>query len=126
MNINAKISLYKPFENGKPNVPVNEITIEQFCGAVMQDQYVCDQITAIRNEPNEEKQKELKRHLPTVTISGTFTQAKNDCLLQHSGFICLDVDQKENPRVRSFEGLRNEMESMPQVLFAALSVRVTA
>ena len=123
MNINAKISLYKPFESGKPNVPVNQITIENFCGAVMHDQYVCDQITAIRNEPNEDKQKELKRHLPTVTISGTFTQAKNDCLLQHSGFICLDVDQKENPRVRSFEGLRNEMESMPQVLFAALSVR---
>lgn len=122
MNINAKISLYKPFKKGEPNLPVNEITIEEFCGAVMQDQYVCDQITAIRNEANENKRTKLKRGLPTVTISGTFTQAKNNCLKQHSGFICLDFDGKHNTSVRCWDGLRNELEKVPQILFAALSV----
>lgn len=35
---------------------------------------------------------ELKRQLPAVLWSGTFTQRANDKLVQHSGLICADLD----------------------------------
>jgi hypothetical protein len=35
---------------------------------------------------------ELKKQLPAVLWSGTFTKRKNDALVKHSGLICADLD----------------------------------
>src|SRR6266480_4350066 len=35
---------------------------------------------------------ELKKQLPAVLWSGTFTERKNDALVKHSGLICADLD----------------------------------
>lgn len=46
----------------------------------------------LRNELSEERQKDIKSGLPSVTFSGTFESREDDKILQHSGFICLDFD----------------------------------
>jgi hypothetical protein len=45
---------------------------------------------------------ELKKHLPAVMWSGTFSERANGKLVQHSGLICADLDSlgAELPRVR--------------------------
>lgn len=121
MNTNAKISLFKPFEKGKPQIPVCEMTIHQFYENSIDSDYI-DEIAALRAEQDEDRRTNLKRKLPAVTISGTFSRAFNRDIVEHSGFICLDFDGKHNPSVKSWEGLRNEMGKVPQVLLAALSV----
>ena len=35
---------------------------------------------------------ELKKHLPAVMWSGTFTKRANNALIEHSGLICADLD----------------------------------
>ena len=35
---------------------------------------------------------ELKKQLPAVLWSGTFSKRANDALLQHSGLLCADID----------------------------------
>jgi VirE N-terminal domain len=36
---------------------------------------------------------EAKKQLPAVLFSGTFSQRRSGCLVQHSGFLCADLDE---------------------------------
>lgn len=49
-------------------------------------------IEAIRAEPDKKKRTELKKKLPVVTVSGTFSERKATGLLEHSNYICMDFD----------------------------------
>ncbi len=62
----------------------------------LKDDFFKPIVTAIRNEPDKEKRGLLKKKLYSITFSGTFEQRKKECLIQHSGFICIDVDNVEN------------------------------
>lgn len=51
-------------------------------------------ITQLRNLPNQDQEKELKKQLPLICWSGTFLKrTDNDCI-KHSGLICLDFDDE--------------------------------
>lgn len=50
-------------------------------------------IEKIRSESDDNKRKSLKELLPAVTISGTFSERKNACLLRHSHYLCMDFDK---------------------------------
>ncbi len=50
------------------------------------------QVVIVRNEPNEDKQKDLKAKLPSITFSGIFKVREDEYIKTHSGFICLDFD----------------------------------
>lgn len=53
----------------------------------------------IRNTIDKEKRQTLKSNLPAVLFSGKFSsERKDDCLIEHSGFIVLDLDNIENLR----------------------------
>ena len=69
------------------------------------DRRLCQQVAQIRNRfecelalfPGDIKRAkeaigELKKQLPAVLLSGTFTRRANDALLQHSGLLCADLD----------------------------------
>jgi hypothetical protein len=122
MDTQSKISLFPPFRMGKSNIPKAAITIEDFCGNVIDEEYR-DKITQIRKEQNPLKQKELKSNLPTVTISGLFSQAKNECLIKHSGFIAIDIDGQDNPKISDWSAFRDTLGTWNEILFCALSVR---
>jgi hypothetical protein len=99
-------------------VPFTDIHLRDFYYAVMCGEYE-DEIKEIRANPD--KSKELKRMLPGVTISGQFRERNVQCLIQHSGRICIDIDGKENPHLSNWAEVRNTIGSWKEVEFAALS-----
>lgn len=54
------------------------------------------QILSIREQLDKERADNLKKNLPSVCFSGKFTERKDDCLVEHSGFIVLDFDNVED------------------------------
>ena len=118
MNIEAKISL---FANYMSPIPCHLITVEEFCGSVIESEYK-KEIKAIRSEPDKAKRDKIKAQLPCVTISGTFSKRAKVDLIQHSGFIALDFDSKENQTITDWCALRDTVGGFENVLFSALSV----
>lgn len=68
-----------------------------------------------------EKYKELKNQLPCATISGTFSVRKNDALIEHSGYICIDIDGKDNPEIKDYNKLRENFKNILNISYASLS-----
>lgn len=78
-------------------------------------------IDAIRNATNSEEQKRLKSQLPAVTVSGTFSRRKADCLETPTNLICIDIDGKDNPTVSNISDLKAKIREMPSVIYCGLS-----
>ncbi len=51
-----------------------------------------DQVLQVRAISDKKRRDALKKSLPGVTFSGLFSKRKDDCLIQHSGVICIDLD----------------------------------
>jgi hypothetical protein len=49
-------------------------------------------VSKIRKEKDKSARNELKKELPAICFSGTFSKRSDDALLVHSGIICLDFD----------------------------------
>ena len=49
-------------------------------------------ISSIRKEKDKTKRNELKKDLPAICFSGTFSKRSDDAIIDHSGLICLDFD----------------------------------
>ena len=97
-----------------------ETTLRKF---LFCDQYK-EQIRHIRAITDEDLQKSLKAKLPLATISGTFAPTrKAENLVAHSNLLCIDIDKKDNMDVEWFDELKNEWRNIPQILYAAHSVR---
>ena len=112
----TKISYYSNVED---NVGT-EISLRDF---LFCDKYK-EQIEHIRSIKDEEQQKSLKKQLPLATISGTFAPTrKAENLVSHSNLLCVDIDKKDNMSVPCFDNLKNEWHNIPQILYAAHSVR---
>ena len=118
MNINANISVFRSVTDA---TPAGSISVGNFCGNVQRCDYSTE-IAAIRAEPDKWQRNQLKKQLPCVTISGTFTQRGNQFLIQHSGFIALDFDASDNPTVTDWPTFRDTLGTWSEVLFSALSV----
>jgi hypothetical protein len=58
-----------------------------------------------------------KEALPACKYSGTFRQAGNEYLLQHSGYICVDIDKLGDEAA----AVRNRLAADPHCLFAFVS-----
>jgi len=84
----SKISI---FPNARATTPESTIDIAEFLTAVKFGKWRT-QIELIRSEPDKEKRSQLKTELQAVTASGVFSKRNQDSLLQHSGFICIDLD----------------------------------
>lgn len=81
------------------------------------------EIMKLREIANKDERNVIKRTLPQATISGVFspTRAKNN-LSQHSGLICVDIDAKDNPEIKDWERLKQDLSVLPQIAYCALSV----
>ena len=78
-------------EKGKAHISDEKITIYDFLNLVKYGKYKT-QIEQIRTEEDKKKRDILKRKLHAVTVSGTFIERKEESLIQHSGFIQIDID----------------------------------
>lgn len=95
------------FKNNKTEKPEKELTLQQFLTDIKSKWKL--QVEKLR----ETQSKKLKDSLPAVTISGTFkTRAANFDLskkiIAHSGFICIDIDSKDNPRMSTSHVIDHE------------------
>lgn len=118
MNVNNQISLFRSYYD---TTPWASISILDFASNVI----ICDyeaEITELRKAEDKETRDEIKAKLPAVTVSGVFSERKNDGLIKHSGFICVDFDEKKNPHVSDWTEARDNIGSLAEVLFCALSV----
>lgn len=87
-----KISIFTPAFNKTPS---ETITIPDFVTAILYGRWK-DEVEAVRNEPEPELRKRAKQRVTGVTISGTFSERKESNLIEHSGFICIDIDGYTN------------------------------
>ena len=49
-------------------------------------------VMKIRSENSKSTRNELKKELPAICFSGTFSQRRDDAMIEHSGLLCLDFD----------------------------------
>ena len=56
-------------------------------------------VKGIRKESDKKTRNEIKKNLPAICFSGTFTNRKDSSLIEHSGFICLDFDGYEKKKI---------------------------
>ena len=59
-----------------------------------------DEVLKYRNLPEGEDRASFKRKLPAISPSGKFAERKADALEAHSGVLCIDLDQKDNPEMQ--------------------------
>lgn len=79
-------------------------------------------ILDLRAETDDARRKAIKLSLPMATVSGVFSPSrKAEHLQAHSGYICLDIDGKDNPEVKLTK-VREVLCSRPEVAYAGLSV----
>lgn len=84
----TNISLYPHIKEAKKST---DIPVDIFLDEVRRGKWE-DQVTAIRIMKDPEQKKRAKERLPYVTMSGKFSERKISGLVQHSGFLCMDID----------------------------------
>lgn len=90
---NFEISVWKDIYDSKYDENRRVITIPEFFEIIRGNgnEYRVI-IERIREETDKERRSELKKLLPSVTVSGTFRERRLNALIKHSGFICIDFD----------------------------------
>ena len=91
------------FKNAFTDIPDGGFNLEQFIDHIKNGTWA----TVVKKvRDSGDNYKKLKAKLPAVTISGEFkTRSKklslDKRLKAHTGLICLDIDKKDNPRMRT-------------------------
>lgn len=82
-----------------------------------------DRVEAIRTMSDADMRAKKKKQLPGFTPSGLFSERKAKGLIHHSGYICLDVDGKENPKITDWQRFVHDVGNRyPFIAYAGLSV----
>jgi len=68
------------------------------------------------------EQKKQKNDAPAVTVSGTFANRSISGLKQHSGYLCLDFDKKDNPQFAGASEMKAAVCRDKHVYAAAVSI----
>jgi hypothetical protein len=67
----------------------------RLCSAYIHTQLV-EKTAELRRLTDQKEQQEFKKTFPYVTFGGTFTSRANDKLIDHSGYLCIDLDHIED------------------------------
>ncbi len=100
------------------NIPMGTVSLSE---VVFSTRYEAE-VVCVRRERDPARRRELKSRLPAITPSGVFSKRYADGLVRHSGFICLDLDGKDNPRVGDWEALKSSLADLQGLWYAGLSV----
>lgn len=89
-----KISLFKSCKDTKPYGDVDFTTfLDNIKGGTWQDI-----VLKYRNMPLGDERSSFKStYIPAGSVSGSFKARSNDKINNHSGIICMDIDDKDNP-----------------------------
>jgi predicted P-loop ATPase len=87
-----KISFFKGLPaKGEPHYSYDSIDFDEFLEAVKSGKWR-DEVEYIRTIPDKEFRNQKKKNLPSVTVSGLFSERNQDKIIEHSGFLAVDVD----------------------------------
>ena len=82
-----------------------------------------ERVMRVRNAKSEDEYKAAKKALPCYTASGLFrSPIRASSLAEHSGFICIDIDEKNNPMALNFAQLKEQMKYLPYIAYCGHSV----
>lgn len=81
-----------------------------------------DSVEKIRTETDPIKRANLKKNLPAFIPAGVFSRKTADGLQRHSGFICIDIDEKDNKDITNFDRFKDSIHQIPHVSYCARSV----
>jgi len=88
----SKISIFNRLPaKGKPHTCDEITTLADFLNSVKYGKWK-DQIQAIRAIKDKKARDNAKKNIPSVTIAGVFKERKAELLIEHSGFIAVDID----------------------------------
>jgi uncharacterized protein YeeX (DUF496 family) len=88
----SKISIFNRLPaKGKPHTCDEITTLADFLNSVKYGKWK-DQIQAIRAIKDKKARDNAKKNIPSVTIAGVFKDRKAELLIEHSGFIAVDID----------------------------------
>lgn len=88
----GKISFYNSLPaEGQPQVSSGEYDINDFLGHIIYGKWRTE-VEALRKVEDKKQRDKIKKRLVSVTVSGVFGERKEANLIEHSGFICIDVD----------------------------------
>ena len=62
-----------------------------------------------------EDYKLTKQQLPGATLSGLFSRRKGDCLIQHTGFVAIDIDLGDNTSIGNFGTIMRTLRHRAEV-----------
>lgn len=79
-------------------------------------------VEKIRNAVDSNLRSQLKKQLPCITPSGIFKKRAKNELKKHSGFICIDIDIKDNKELENFHDLKDLIKDLDCVAYCSLSV----
>ena len=97
------------------------ISVGDFCSNVYFGDYA-QEVLAIRKETDKITRDKKKATLPAATISGRFSERSLTRLIEHSGFISVDIDVKDNLFIKNWKEVRDDLSQYVNVFFSALSV----
>jgi len=78
-------------------------------------------ISSIRKESDKTARNELKKNLPAICFSGTFSKRSDDAIIEHSGLICLDFDGYESADLMQQEKTRLTQDKYVMSVFISPS-----
>jgi predicted P-loop ATPase len=91
----TNISLYPHIKEAKKS---EDIPLDLFLSFIKDGKWQ-DQVLKIRTIKDADQRKTAKERLPYVTLSGKFSERRVSGLLQHSGFLCMDIDAVEDTQL---------------------------
>lgn len=91
-----KISIYKRISDTKSQ---DTIDLEMFLDNIKSGQY-WEHVAKVRNAETKEEKTKLKKEVPCVCVSGEFSERMDSKLVEHSGFICIDIDNENSDHVK--------------------------
>lgn len=77
-------------------LPETTISLDAYLEEVRDGKWE-DVIHTIRTAKTETEKDKLKKLLWRVTFSGLFSERRDECLIEHSGYIAIDLDDLEDP-----------------------------
>lgn len=114
-----KVSIFKNYYSATPYRTVDLLrwlTTERYK----------EEVTLYRKTRRRSKQRKIKSNLPCVTPSGIFKYRNKNGLIQHSGYLCIDIDECDNSNILD-NYTRSEIKKIlgrtfDSLLYAGLSI----
>ena len=113
--LDVSVSCYPSYHKPDNPKPVNLLTW-------LRSAKYKEAVEKIRSLPDKTARDALKATLPAITPSGLFSRRAEAGLLSHSGFICLDIDYKDNRQIHNFAALHDQLCHIENIAYLGLSV----